>query len=198
MIVESDRTPETTADAAKTVADSIGTLLGEALRKAINFVKGAWGIEVFSTEDTSSENEMSVVQYAYIGNSILLTADAGRAALTEAANYAVAAAIPLPVDVMQIPHHGSRRNVSTEVLDRWMGQRLASQPSPGTERSHAVVSSAKEDEHHPRKAVIRAYIHRGARVAMTEGQNVRFQHNAPGRAGWSATTPVPYPEEYES
>lgn len=47
------------------------------------------GEEVFSTGETSAENEMSVIQYANIcGQRIMLTGDAGREALTEAADYA--------------------------------------------------------------------------------------------------------------
>ena len=45
-------------------------------------------MEVFSPNETSAENEMSIVQYANIcGQRVVLTADAGRAALAEAADY---------------------------------------------------------------------------------------------------------------
>ena len=44
-------------------------------------MKSLWGNEVFSEEETSAENEMSVVQYAKLcGKKILLTGDAGRTA----------------------------------------------------------------------------------------------------------------------
>lgn len=73
---------------------------------------------------------MSVVQYANLhGHRILLTGDAGRAGLAEAADYAPFAGLALPgIDRFQVPHHGSRRNVSTEILDRWLGAQLAEVP----------------------------------------------------------------------
>ncbi|MET4121975.1 beta-lactamase superfamily II metal-dependent hydrolase [Bradyrhizobium sp. JR1.5] len=62
---------------------------------------------------------MSVVQFAYLnGHKIVLTGDAGRSALTEAAEFAPQAGLYLPgVDRFQVPHHGERRNVSTELLE---------------------------------------------------------------------------------
>ena len=149
--------------------------------------------------DVSAENEMSVIQYANLcGKRILLTADAGRNALTEAADFAPMIGLVLPgVDRFQIPHHGSRRNVSTEILDCWLGPRLASKPAKGNVRFVAVVSSAKKDTAHPRKAVVRAMIHRGAKVLCTEGNSIRIGHNAPDRDGWGPATPMEYPEDQE-
>jgi beta-lactamase superfamily II metal-dependent hydrolase len=138
------------------------------------------------------------VQYARLrGLRLLLTGDAGRAALSEAANYAPNAGLALPgIDRFQVPHHGSRRNVSTEILDRWLGERLPSQPLSGQEKFQAIISSAKEDEAHPRKAVVRALIHRGAKVYATEGANLLVPCNAPSR-GWQSAQPLSYPQEQE-
>ena len=142
---------------------------------------------------------MSVVQYANLcGKKILLTADAGRAALSEAADFAPYVGLTLPgIDRIQVPHHGSRHNVSTELLDRLLGPRLRAMPESGQEHFTAIISSAKEDKHHPRKAVIRAFIHRGGKVVTTEGSSMRTGHNAPKREGWGAATPESYPEEQE-
>jgi hypothetical protein len=42
----------------------------------VALVKAAWGVETFSPEETSAENEMSVVQYALLsGKRMLLTAN---------------------------------------------------------------------------------------------------------------------------
>jgi beta-lactamase superfamily II metal-dependent hydrolase len=164
----------------------------------VSLLKGVWGEEVFSTEETSAENEMSVIQYASLcGVRILLTADAGRAALAEAADYAPYVGLALPgIDRFQVPHHGSRRNVSSEILDRWLGERLPAKPAQGEENFTAIISSAKEDKDHPRKAVVRALIHRGARVLTTEGSCICTPHDAPNR-GWVAAVPVAYPEDQE-
>lgn len=199
LVVESDKTPESAKEEQQTVAASFGALLEKAAAKAASYLKAAWGVETFSSEETSSENEMSIIQYASLcGTSVLLTGDAGRAGLSEAADYAPYAGLVLPgIDRFQVPHHGSRRNVSTDVLDRWLGPRLSSKPAEGEENFQAIVSAAKKDEDHPRKAVIRAVIHRGAKAYTTEEKGLRIGHNAPDREGWNAATKIPYPEEQE-
>jgi len=199
LVVESDKTPESAKEKQQTVATSFGAFLEKAAVKAVSYLKAAWGVEIFSSEETSSENEMSIIQYASLcGMSVLLTGDAGRAGLSEAADYAPYAGLVLPgIDRFQVPHHGSRRNVSTDVLDRWLGPRLSSKTAEGEENFQAIVSAAKKDADHPRKAVIRAVIHRGAKAYATEGAGLRIGHNAPDREGWSAATKIPYPEEQE-
>ena len=196
LIVESEKTPESIKEEEE---KSLAALLGKAAEKVVSFVKSLWGNEVFSEEETSAENEMSVVQYAKLcGKNILLTGDAGRAALTEAAYHAPWAGLALPgIDRFQVPHHGSRRNVSTEILDRWLGRILDSQPAQGAETFTSIVSASDKDKHHPRKAVVRAMIHRGAKVVSTEASDLRTGYNAPDRDGWSTAEPLPYPEEQE-
>lgn len=193
LIVESERTPEASMEEEQSFSEAAGQLL----RKAVNFIKSAWGEEYFPEDDASSENNMSVIQYACLcDKKIVLTADAGRAAFHEAADFAPNVGLYLPgIDRMQVPHHGSRHNVSTEVLDRWLGQKFDGKPD--SESFTAIVSAAKADKDHPRKAVVRAFIHRGAKVISTEGSDKRTGHNAPDREGWVAVEPIPYPEDQE-
>ena len=200
LVVTSEKTPEFTEEAQASILSSAGTLLQKAAATLANLIKAAWGEEVFSPDETSAENEMSVVQYANLcGQRILLTADAGRSALSEAADYAPSVGLVLPgLDRVQVPHHGSRRNVSSELLDRWLGGKLPSKPAEGAGTFTAVVSSAKADEHHPRKSVVRAFMHRGAKVVCTEGITIQTQMNAPARPGWGPVTPHSYPEEQET
>lgn len=159
-----------------------------------------WGSEIFPENDTPEENNTSVVQYGFLcGKRILLTGDAGKGGLALAEAYAAQIGVSLPgLDLFQVPHHGSRHNVDTETLNRWLGPILTqSQANSGT-RFTAVVSSAAKDKDHPRKCVVRAMKHRGAHYCETEGKSVRSSGgNAPVRAGWVATAPVPYPEEQE-
>lgn len=194
MLVDSDRTPESVkrAEEEKLVSQGLGALI----EKVVNLAKAAWGAEVFSEDETSAENEMSVVQYAELcGEKILLTADAGRRALTIAADYAVSIGIPLPgIDRFQVPHHGSRRNVSSELLDRWLGPKLSSEKG-GT--FTAAISAAKKDKDHPRRAVVRACIHRGATVISNETGNICMWRNPRPRRGWGPVTPLPYPSDQE-
>jgi len=199
LIVESDKTPESIEEAEEGLFGKATTAVLAVAARVMTFVAAAWGAETFSPNETSNENEMSVVQYANLcGEKILLTGDTGRGGLQEAAAYAPYVGLSLPgIDRMQVPHHGSRRNVSTELLDRWIGPRLAAPALPGQETVTAIISSALEDTHHPRKSVIRAFVHRGGRVFATEGQAIRTQCNAPARAGWTALTPIAYPHEQE-
>jgi len=195
LIVESDKTPEPT----KAEQLSLSEAAGRAVIKVIAFIRAVWGQETFPEEDTSAENNMSIIQYANIcGKRILLTGDAGRAALNEAADYAPNVGLNLPgIDRIQVPHHGSRHNVSTEVLDKWLGPRLRSQSESDACSCTAIVSAAKVDEDHPRKSVVRAFIHRGAKLITTEDGDVRTGHNAPARQGWGPAKVVLYPEEHE-
>ncbi|HIF9419666.1 TPA: ComEC/Rec2 family competence protein [Photobacterium damselae] len=191
LVVESDKTPH----AAKT--ESFADAEKNFVIKVKNFIKSTWGAETFPPEDTSSDNNMSVVQYAELcGEKVLLTGDAGRAALNDAAEFAPCIGLILPgIDKIQVPHHGSRRNVSSELLDKWLGPKLATKPEKG--HFSAVISASKDDDDHPRKSVIRAFTHRGAQVLTTEYANKRVSRNAPAREGWIPATAVPYPEEQE-
>jgi len=193
LVVESEKTPEATKASQASLMESLGVVA----RKVVNLIRSAWGVEVFPEEDTSPENNMSIIQYANLcGKRILLTGDAGRSAMNEAADYAPYVGLSLPgIDQIQVPHHGSRHNVSTEVLDRWLGERLDEKPADGA--FTAIVSASKEDKDHPRKSVVRAFIHRGATVITTEGSDKCTRHNAPVREGWGAVEPMPYPEDQE-
>src|SRR5436305_9647824 len=82
------------------------------------------------------------------------------------------------IDKFQAPHHGGRRNLSTEILDRWVGPRLAQPVPEGQEHFTAAISSAKEDIQHPRKAVLRALRHRGAFILTTENKPCTMQRNS--------------------
>jgi hypothetical protein len=198
LVVESEKTPESVIQEKRSDSNAF-EFVEKFVGKAIALIRAAWGDESFSDEETSAENNMSIIQYSELcGIRILLTADAGRDALLEAANYAPTIGLTLPgIHRFQIPHHGSRRNVSTEVLDRWLGQRLSSRPNKGEETFTAIVSAAEKDKDHPRKSVIRAMIHRGAKVITTEGRNICTGYNSPEREGWVPVEPMLYPEEQE-
>jgi beta-lactamase superfamily II metal-dependent hydrolase len=194
-LLDSERTPESTSSEAQ---EGLGNVLLEALAKVRKLVKGAWGQEVFSPNETSAENEMSVVQFAVLcAKKVLLTGDAGRGALTEVVQFAPQIQVALPgLDRFQVPHHGSRRNVSTETLDQLLGPRVA---KGTTSTFEAVCSAAKMDADHPRNSVKRAIIHRGGDWFDTkEGKTICSRGgDAPARANWVTLTPHSYPEDQE-
>jgi beta-lactamase superfamily II metal-dependent hydrolase len=189
LIIQSEKTPQ---------EGPVGLLSGlvQAAAPIIRFIKAGWGSEKFSSDPTSVENEMSVVQYAQLcGDSILLTGDAGRDGLTEAALYAQSIGLPVPVSKFQAPHHGGRRNLSSELLDFWVGPKLPRMLPENQWRFTAAISSAKEDTDHPRKAVLRALRHRGAYILTTEDTPCILQKNS--TRTFRVMQNVPYPDEQE-
>ena len=193
LVVDSDKTPE--PERAAVIKGTIFERTVELLKKAV----AVWGAENLKGESdgTSRENETSVVQFANLcGEKILLTGDAGVEALNEAHEYAMGAEIEVSprIDRFDVPHHGSRRNVSSDVLDKWLGTKLSGPADPPL--CTAVISANRNDEEHPRNAVVRALIHRGAKAVQTEG-TIRTGHNAPEREGWSAVAPLTYPTDME-
>ncbi len=192
LLVDSDRTPESVS-----TKGTVGEAVGGLLAKARALVKGIWGHEVFSPNETSAENEMSVIQYANLCNKrIMLTGDAGRGALADAIQFAPQVQVALPgLDRFQVPHHGSRRNVSTETLDQILGPRV----QQGTASAFSALCSASaKDEDHPRRSVQRAIIHRGGDLYQTKGRSIcSYGGDAPTRAGWVTATTVAYPEDQE-
>ncbi|MHC2440286.1 ComEC/Rec2 family competence protein [Bradyrhizobium sp. USDA 4451] len=192
LVVSSEKTPD-----EKGLLETARDAVVRVVKEAAALVKAAWGDEYFPAGETSNENEMSVVQYAYLNKSkILLTADTGRGGLQEVIDYAPLAGLVLPgINRFQVPHHGGRHNVTTELLDKILGERKATQDGKTT--FSAIISSAKADEDHPRKSVVRAMHHRGAQVISTEGSNKRTSANAPDRDDYSPAEGLPYPEEQE-
>ncbi len=197
LIIESEKTPEAEREA------SIAGRIHEAIRKAVEYISALWGAENLKGDinGTSSENEMSIVQYADIGNEkILLTGDAGVKALEESYNYAVRLGVQLPgINKFQTPHHGSRRNLSTEILNKWFGERLPSKPLPGQKIFSSIISAHEDDADHPKKAVIRALWHRGVDVFSTENKDFIYWRplGQPSREGCGPVKNLDYPENME-
>jgi beta-lactamase superfamily II metal-dependent hydrolase len=193
-VVDSNKTPETANES--TMDSALANMWNVVKAAAAKLKAAAWGEEYFPPEGTSAENEMSVVQYAFLNNTkVLLTGDTGRDGLQEAIDYAPAVGLTLPgITLFQVPHHGGRHNVSTEVLDQLHGPRLSALPEETAWT--AICSSAKEDADHPRLSVKRAMLHRGAHFAATEGRDLCFGRGI-SREGWSAVPQETYPYEQE-
>ena len=145
----------------------------ETARSVLDRLKETLQIETLhpNPPTTSASNETSVVQLGvYENHKVLLTADAGPEALTEATNYARTLGMLSAPDLIQIPHQGSRRNVTPAVLNAWLGQPNGGTPERG--RAYVMVGAQKPD--HPRKKVKNAFIRRGYPVYV-------------GRTGWMRT-----------
>jgi beta-lactamase superfamily II metal-dependent hydrolase len=170
--------------------------------KVQKLVKETWAVERLKDGGvTSASNESSVVLYGDFGpgRKVLLTGDGGPWALSLAAYAAEQAGLPLK-DFMfvQIPHHGSRRNVGPTVLNRLLGP---IQQENTSARFSAFVSAPKADDIHPRKMVLNAFIRRGATVIATQGTKKVFWGGFPPRAGYIISQSIPFTadvEDYDS
>tara|TARA_R110000850_G_scaffold147481_1_gene269686 strand:- start:1897 stop:2985 length:1089 start_codon:yes stop_codon:yes gene_type:complete len=165
--------------------------------KAIRKVLVNWGRDYQISDDgvTSAKNNSSVItQLVVDGRKLIFTADAGVQALEHAANYLDACRLGAELKLVQIPHHGSRRNVGPGILNRIVGQPVEEGEKRGIS---AIVSAASNSEKHPRKAVLNAFTHRGATVSATRGANIRHSWQAPSREGWGPVKPEPYHYELE-
>ncbi len=145
---------------------------------------------------TSNENNSSVISmFDFNGIKILLTADAGVQALTLAADRIEQLGYQLAdFSLLQIPHHGSKRNIGPTILNRLIGPTLH---SGGTGSFNAFISAAVEGEpKHPNKRVVNALIRRGGEVSVTRGRTLSFYSGTPNR-GWPAPDTLSFYTEVE-
>ncbi|MCA8196187.1 ComEC/Rec2 family competence protein [Burkholderia vietnamiensis] len=170
-------------------------LLKSLMEAAKKWLEEKWDVETLSDNPqppTSASNESCVVQYAQLGergrDRVLLTADVGPVGLTEAADYAHALQLPMPKFV-QIPHHGSRHNVTPAVLDRWLGPRTAE----GTHVGTAFCSIGANKPDYPRGQVKNAFMRRGFKVYSTRTAWLSH-YEGEGHPGVVPATP----EEFDS
>lgn len=162
-------------------------------------VKEDWRTETLREGGTTAaENESCVVLYGDLGEGgILLTADAGLRALTTAADYSQRRGFMLgeALWLFQVPHHGSRNNLSPSILNRVIGLPL---PMGMLRRPICVVSAGKDDTTHPRQVVVNSLRRRGLRPETTRGQVIRFEHGLGQRPGWGPTVPLDFDADVEA
>jgi beta-lactamase superfamily II metal-dependent hydrolase len=198
LIPQFAKSPEQKAESSVSFTAAMNSIT-EMARKAMEWIAEYWHIESLREDvKTSAENESSVVIYGSIdGRGILLTGDVGVRGLHAAADYSDAQGVSIPSSLKfsQIPHHGSRNNVSTTALDRILGARKAS--NDGIQTLSACVSVSKESKTHPRKAVTNAFIRRGCQIAETRGTTICNWHNMDAR-GWGAASTIPFSNEVEA
>jgi hydrolase (metallo-beta-lactamase superfamily) len=142
--------------------------------------------------ETTPRNESSVVLRGILPDDygVLLTGDAGIQALTKAYEYArdYDDAYDLQqCQFIQMPHHGSRGNVSPEVLDMLLGPIL---PENSPAKKTSFVNTSKGDSDHPRKSVVNAFIRRGVEVITTKGDIICHRSGYPPRIGWGSVQPL--------
>ena len=146
-------------------------------------------------EETHAENNSSVVSVVRSdGQDMLFTADAGIAALTNVLDLLDSRGYDMSnFQFIQVPHHGSKRNVGPTLLDRLLGPRLNSD----VELKKAFLSASKEGEpKHPSLRVLNAFRRRGARVYRPNTGLFLYHSNAP-RDGYLTAQPAPFFSQVE-
>ncbi len=160
--------------------------------------------ENYSTETlreggvTSAENESSVILYGNIGGrGVLLTADAGLKALAAAVNYAGVAGLALREGLMlfQVPHHGSRNNISPNILDRIVGPPV---PEGNKRNISCYICAGAGDTTHPRRVVLNALIRRGLEPKVTKGSVKCAFGGVSRRPGWGPVAAESFQATVES
>lgn len=183
----------------------IGTYLSQGYAAVVEAVKKVfenWGIETLTdpTEEISCENNSSVILLVDVaGEKTVLTADAGAPALTRAADFAAGQGINLQTLArVQIPHHGSRRNVGPTILNRILGPKLPSN-DPRVDQKSAIASVAvKGAPKHPAKKVLNAFKRRGAQCFETKGIDFCWRSPAaPRRPGYCSANALPFYSEVD-
>ncbi|MFA5652322.1 MAG: MBL fold metallo-hydrolase [Candidatus Paceibacterota bacterium] len=167
--------------------------VGEAIKELID---EAWNIETLDEKgSTSAENNSSVIILLNIdGQHILFTADAGQPALErvikvlDSTNYNYS-----QLKVVQVPHHGSYRNVNPYILDKIIGSRLEKEDRQSA-KIVVVASISKElDEKHPSKIVTNAFKRRGGPVHITSGELKYYSiGEAPRKGLYPNSEPLPF------
>lgn len=167
FLLESEKTPEKKSDSQY---NSIRPFAKKIL-KFIPYIKGT-PISWIDDENTSAINETSVICSLNLPDrKFLLTGDAGKVGITNALDYYenldynnLAAGF----DVVQLPHHGSRKNVSPNLFTRWGN-------------IDYIISCPKDgfSEGHPSKRMINRLLLDCPRsnIYMTQGHGFVFTWN---------------------
>jgi len=175
---------------ASATQGAVATLVRKLAEAAQTLVPESMTVETLTDAGkTTAQNNSSVISVLAVeGRMSILTADAGMPALGRAADLLESAGYePGQCKFIQVPHHGSRRNVGPTVLDRLLGGK-------GTveQRGSAFVSASKAGApKHPAKKVTNAFTRRGYVTRATQGGAWRHKHNAPARANYSPGEPLP-------
>lgn len=189
LLVESNKTPEMEKQSRM-------QRIYHNVQRAVNMLFETWNIEnLRENVTTDPENEMSIILYGNMEEEkFLFVGDAGIRALNKAIDFMEKEYIDSKkIDVYQIPHHGGRRNVSTSLLNRLLGNKV----TQGYEDGRVAFVMASKNSDHPKKMVTNAYKRRGVRVFETKGKTVRHCYNTPNREGWVSTTPVTFYHQVE-
>ncbi len=169
----------------------------KSAQEIIHKIAESWNIETLDDSgDVTAENSSSVILLINIeGDYLFFTGDAGIEALTNAVDILEQNKLDLTkISFIQIPHHGSKRNVGPTLLNRMIGNKIEEKKKFRT----AFVSVPTNGEpKHPSKKVTNAFLRRGAFVYKTNNNTIWQHRNAPDREGWTSINELPLYDEVE-
>lgn len=193
LIPNSDKTKE-----IQSMEESKSNFFKSGLEKLFSIGETLGSETLRNGGETSRENESSVILYANFNNEgILLTGDAGNEALQKTYDYyftiSKGISISQNLKFIQIPHHGSRRNVSPKILNQIIGAIGEKEKESIT----AFVSAGENDKNHPKRIVTNAFFRRGCKVIAIRENIVSHRNNMQDR-GWGAAKTIKFYDKVES
>ncbi len=175
-----------------TPAPSNESLLSKAfstVKDTVQMIAEAMHVETLDESgETSPENNSSVISlFSYAGKRVLFTGDAGIPALKQVIDIAAYNNIALNnLHALQVPHHGSKRNISPTILN-------------SIKAEEAYISCPKEGApKHPAKKVTNALIRRNMKPFHTKGAILCYRINTPTRVGYISAIPIPFYNQVEA
>lgn len=181
LLPEFRETPAPKYETILSKAAQAAAAVGTAVAEKVAMVAEALHIETLRDDGvTSAENNSSVILLLqFAGSKILLCADAGIPALSEALAFAQIRNISLnDLYLFQVPHHGSRRNLGPTILNQ-------------IRAANAIVSVGPEcAPKHPAKKVTNALLRRGATVKQTKGSILLY--NNINLRNWTTAPAIPF------
>ncbi len=156
--------------------------------EAINWLEDNTGIDLINNDEdtTSPENNTStIILFNIDGYKLLFTGDAGKTGLTLASDYADSQGLILnDLRFLDVPHHGSKRNLSSKVLSRIKAET-------------AFISASGDNPKHPAKKITNALKKQGTRVYVNRKNILHHHHEAPERPDWSVAQEEPFHDKVE-
>lgn len=177
LIEASDKTPR--------MSSRLGAISGLLEEEGAVFESMDFSTEHLSDENetTSAENDMSLILHLTVANTrVLFTADAGTMGMYRAIAYALENNIDLKkLNFFQVPHHGSRHNISKGILKYIYAPK-------------AMISCAENGvPNHPAAVVTNALLRRQITPFNTNGNDVLWSFGmAPGRPGHTSMGAIPF------
>ena len=159
-------------------------VFGAIFKKAeevVRYIEDRFDIDILDDDEdtTSAENNTSAILLLTLGeHRLLFTGDAGKTALLSAISHADSSNITLTgLRFLGVPHHGSKRNLSTKILKKMNA-------------ATAFISASGENKKHPSKRVTNALKKHGAEVYVN--RKIPLLHHNGSTRGWGAATAEPF------